>query len=824
MAAPLPLRANAGPPQSGATDETQASGPEAAPPRVQVQDADGNPLPPEIQRELQERFRDGLPPPAEPEPALPAPPTDDARSPTEDAEVVVQGQRPRGSVTADIPPERTFSPLDINAYGANDVGELLQALGPQVSGNGGREGASPVTLLNGRRVSGFAEIAQIPTEAIERMEVFPEELALQYGYGADQKVVNIVTYERFRSSLGRLGSILATEGGYGTGTVQASHFAIRGGTRFDFGLEYSGASSLLESERNLAQLDEAADAGRFRTLVAETERITVNGLVSGQMFGNVSATLSGRFEASGFQSLLGRGANGPLARDTDIRTAQLGTTLHGQIGRWLWTFTGGHNRISTETLTDAGGAARDRARSIDSVTNAVVLLSGALLTLPAGPLSTNIRGSLELRDFSSSSLRGGIGRQAGLSRDVGAVQVNLNAPIARRGRHGATLLGDLALNATFEVERLSDHGALHSYGYGFNWSPARAINIVGSALAEQSAPTMEQLGAPLLATSNVRTLDFARGEVVDITRTSGGNPELRPEGRDVFRLGVNVRPPTGTDFVLSADYLLTRTDHPVAAFPSMIPDVEAAFPERFTRSADGRLLQVDARPLNFERSRQEQLRWGFSFVRPLGPVDPWMRTAPIRTYSSEADARAAAPPSAIVSVVPPGSALARSFENLASRLFINIYHTWRLRDEIVLRAGLPALDLLGGAAIDPRGDGRRHGLEAQAGIFKRGLGARVAVRWRSGAAARGGGGEAGDLSFPDLATVDINLFANLQDRLGGADAPGWLRRMRFTFAITNLFNARPRVQDATGSTPLSYQPAYLDPFGRRIGFSLRKVF
>ncbi|MEJ8630412.1 hypothetical protein P0F65_12230 [Sphingomonas sp. I4] len=48
--------------------------------------------------------------------------------------------------------------------------------------------------------------------------------------------------------------------------------------------------------------------------------------------------------------------------------------------------------------------------------------------------------------------------------------------------------------------------------------------------------------------------------------------------------------------------------------------------------------------------------------------------------------------------------------------------------------------------------------------------------------------------------------------------------MRATLGVTNLFNIRPRVRDRTGTTPLSYQPAYLDPLGRTLSFNLRKVF
>ena len=44
----------------------------------------------------------------------------------------------------------------------------------------------------------------IPTEAIQRVEILPEEVALKYGYRADQKVVNIVLRQRFRSTVAQL--------------------------------------------------------------------------------------------------------------------------------------------------------------------------------------------------------------------------------------------------------------------------------------------------------------------------------------------------------------------------------------------------------------------------------------------------------------------------------------------------------------------------------------------------------------------------------------------------------------------------------------------
>jgi outer membrane receptor protein involved in Fe transport len=100
----------------------------------------------------------------------------------------------------------------------------------------------------------------------------------------------------------------------------------------------------------------------------------------------------------------------------------------------------------------------------------------------------------------------------------------------------------------------------------------------------------------------------------------------------------------------------------------------------------------------------------------------------------------------------------------------------------------------------------------------------VTANWQSATSVLGMGGAAGDLQFSELATVNVHLFANLADRFGGSKAPRWLKGMRATVGISNLFDRRPEVRDEAGSTPLSYQPGYLDPLGRLVSFSLRKVF
>ena len=812
-------------------DQLPPPGATGAQPTVRMQTLDGKPLPPELARKLLEQYGDQLPPEAR-EAARAAAGTVDAGegapapgdAPPKSDGIVVSGERPRGSVNSDIPPERSFSQLDIRAFGAENISALLDTIAPQTASNRGRGDALPVTLLNGRRVSDFSEIARIPSEAIERMEIFPEELALQFGYRADQKVVNIVTFARYQARVGQASYLVPSEGGRETGAALADYLRLNGDTRIALGASYSRADNLLESERDVQQFAATPELGEVRTLLPENERFSVNGVLSGHVLNEISATLNGRIDVNRDDSLLGLGQGRILRRDSDQTLVHVGTTIGGRLGRWQWTALGNFDRTEAEVLTDAAETPlqRDTALLTDTLFNADFLASGPVATLPAGPLSASLRIGGELRDFTGRASFGGTATFADLSRERGGVQADVSIPVLSRTGGKASPLGNLTLNANLAYDQLSDAGTLWTYGYGLNWSPAKAIDLVASFTREEGAPTLEQLGGPTLITPNVRTFDFIRREVVDINRVTGGNPALANDDRRLFRLGVTLRPLAKADFSISADYVRSRSDNPVAPFPILTSLIETAFPERFSRDASGRLEQIDARAINFAAARQQQLRWGVNFTRPLGKVPEYLRDARVKVVSSEAEVKRLFPNAAVIRA-EPGSETAQGAANLTSRLYLSLYHNWFLEDELTLRRGGPQLDLLDGGAVDFLGGRRQHEVDLQAGAFKGGWGARVSANWRSATAVRDPAQPASDLRFDDFAIVNLTLFANLSEALGGKTPPAWLKGTRVSLGVTNLFNTRPQVRDTAGTVPLSYQPAYLDPLGRVISFNLRKL-
>jgi hypothetical protein len=365
---------------------------------------------------------------------------------------------------------------------------------------------------------------------------------------------------------------------------------------------------------------------------------------------------------------------------------------------------------------------------------------------------------------------------------------------------------------------------------------------------------MQQLGDPVVLTPGVRVFDFLRGETVDISVLQGGNPDLLSDNRRVMKLGLNLRPFADKDLTLTANYTDQSLRNPIASFPTATPEIEAAFPDRFVRDAEGRLLRIDSRPVNFLRSERRDLRWGINFSKRIGPPPPerpaggWRgRGAGGGGAPRPEGAPAAAPgerPAGVGSGAgqrPAGDGQrgggGRGFGGgrggfggggRGGRLQFALYHTWRLEDSILIREGVPELDLLGGSAVGSRGGRPRHEFEAQAGLFKNGMGARLTANWQAGTTVNGrlvpGGGTTGDLRFSSLATFNLRLFADLaQQRSLVRDHP-WLRGTRISLNIDNLFDSRIDVRDQAGVNPIGYQPAYVDPLGRSVRLSIRKLF
>lgn len=835
--------------------------------------------------------------------------------------IVVTAGRIKGAVPGDIKPEIEMTPADIRSYGVGSIAELLEELTPQTMSASGT--ASPVVLLGGRRIANFLEIRNIPTEAIRRIEILPEEVALRYGYRADQKVVNIILRERFRTTEVELKAGMPTAGGSSQMEGEVNYLRLTPDGRLNLSVEYARDSALYENERDLvgrtsrrpyavdgnimaadpgAEIDPAlsalagmtttvaavpgaarngtatladfaagagiassTDTRPFRTLLPKTSKFDANAVYATTIFGDVSATFNGRVTISDSRSAQGLadasflvpaispysplasdvtlyrylGEFAPLDSETKSTDAHLGLTLNGDIGGWQWSLTGNYDRNLSNTRSGQGpdlvaaeagilageinpfapldaeyGVLQriDRARTLSNIANMQLVASGTLLQLPAGPLTVSGKLGGELTGIDSWSRREGVLATADLSRNSVSGQGSFDLPLTSRRDNILPFLGDLSANFNIAYNHLSDFSGLRQIGYGANWTFWRPLSLIFSVAHEEGAPSIQQLGGAQTILTGVRVFDYVNGETVDISRLSGGNPDLLADDKRIIRLGATLRPLSDNSLSITASYLNTRIDRPIATFPAATAAIEAAFPDRFTRDMNGNLLSIDARPVNFARRDSESLRWGFNFSKQISRPQP-------RPEQSDA---AAQPPS-LRDLTRGGRGGPRG--RGGTRIHFAAYHSWQIDDRILVHESGPLLDLLHGDAIGSGGGQPRHKIDLRAGISRNGIGARLSGKWQAATTVRGGTAAAPqDLRFSDLATFDLRLFANPGSRRALVERWPFLRGTRVSLSVNNLFNQRMSVTDAAGQTPISYQPAYLDPMGRSISISFRKLF
>ncbi|MGA0605556.1 hypothetical protein ACO2Q0_06100 [Phenylobacterium sp. VNQ135] len=768
-------------------------------------------------------------------------------------ELVVTAARqlaPRGSVVGDAQPEMTFDQREIRALGVGSVEELLAALEPQLASGRGRAGGRPIMLVNGQRISSFREIRDLPPEAIVRMEILPEEVALRYGYRADQRVVNFVLRRRFRAVTVEAGVTVPTDDH--PFTQGASYDANLGGlvirddTRQQVNLKAGLQRPLLESQRDIVR---TPDETAFRTLRSRQENLLLNGVYAWPLSEAVGATLNGSLEWTDSTGRLGQdpGTLDALRRLTDTNAAHLGGAVNGAVSGWRWSLTGNADLTETQSTTEVAfntvtGLASAPNTSRSTVTSADVqgLVNGTLFDLPAGGVNTAFTVGAATQKVEGESLRFGVTRETDLDRQTVNAQVNFDAPIASRTRGGIEGIGDLSVNFNANVEHYSDFGTLWTLGGGVTWSPIEAVRLIASVTDEDGAPTIQQLGDPITETPNVRVFDFRTGQTVEVIQFSGGNPDLSADNRRVVKLGLTLKPWDETDFTIRADYTRSRIRDEIASFPAITPAIEEAFRDENRIIRDpitNELVSVDVRPVNFDRHDEEQLRWGFNYSRPL-------RNTRTPAFAQQRPQGAAPAGGAEGGGPPPGDgprgeAAGGGFGGPGGggfrgggrggrggfgggNLQFAVFHTWRIKDEVLIRPDLPALDLLNGDALTQGGGSPKHQIDVQAGVSRNGLGARLNARWQQGTTVDGGpSGES--LRFSDLTTVDLRLFADLGMQPMARNNP-WMRGARVTLAVDNLFDEVRDVRDEAGLVPLSYQPDLVDPLGRTVRLSFRKLF
>ncbi len=592
-------------------------------------------------------------------------------------DIVVMGGRIKGGVDTIIKPIEEIGESDIAALGASSLTEVLAAIAPQAgSGRGRGGGGMPIILLNGQRISGFRELRDLPPEAIKRVQIFPEELALKYGFRPDQRVINFILKDNFASFNAEIEHAIPNQGGFSTTEWNNGFTRIGATERININAQFVHSDRLLESRRNIvsasaALLFQLADGSNnisaYRSLLPATELFELNSSYS-KAFGPQSiASMNVTFRHDDRSSLLGLPAASilvpatspfaraktnvtlnryftqprALTRKSETDTLQIASSFNTLIGEWRLAMTGDYSNIKNGTRTDrsndfvalqAGVSAgtidpyarnfgdglligqRDLTESLTTNLNLRATVSGKLFELPAGAIQATVRTGFNRQTLRSEVFRQAITTSTNLDRNDLNAAISIDIPLFARGP-----LGELSINGNFGQSDLSDFGRLTEYGAGILWKPVKELSLSATIISDENAPGIGSLNNPVLITPNVAVYDFRRGQTVFIDQISGGNPNLVGERRRDFKIGLNWSPKAVEGLSLLIEYFRNNSTNTTASFPLLTAEIESAFPGRVIRDGSGQIRSIDQRPINFAQEKSQRIRYGLSFSGSIGP-------------------------------------------------------------------------------------------------------------------------------------------------------------------------------------------------------------
>ncbi len=598
----------------------------------------------------------------------PAPvPVEEGQTGTSSGTIVVQGQRLRGSLDVEQAPVLELNEEDIAAEGVTSIADLITQITNQSGSSRGRGGGGrPVILINGIRVGSFREFANYPPEALDKVEVFPEEVAQRFGFPPDRRVINLILKDNYRNAEVEFEFEGPARGGYYQREQELGFLQIADGARINVNLEANDNSILTEDERDINQTPGSIsvvpgdpDQAAFRSLITDSRSLEANVSWAKAIIDSgtsLSANLS--YERNDARSLQGLntvtltdpagnselrtfGAETPLEQRIATDTFSTSGSLTKPVNAFRLTST--FNASLTESaqlidrrfdtsdliadalsgtlaldgaLPDIADAGFDTASTRTLSASSLTTLRGPVAELPGGEVLTTFDVGYNWTNLESADTRGTT--PVDLTRGDLSTGVNIVVPITSRRNGFADALGSFTLNAQLGAQNLSDFGTLGDYTVGLNWSPFDGLNLSANYIEREVAPGLSALGGPQVETLNVPVFDFVNGETALITVISGGNPDLLAETQRDWKFAANWRLPFWDGARFTVEYIRNRSDDVTRGFPTITAETEAAFPDRITRDAGGQLIAVDSRFVTFAETRAERLNFNLRIRGSIG--------------------------------------------------------------------------------------------------------------------------------------------------------------------------------------------------------------
>lgn len=586
---------------------------------------------------------------------------------TTTGEIVVSAQRSRGQLDVEQAPLLQLGEEDIAAEGVTSIADLITQITNQTGSARGRGGGGfPVILINGIRVGSFREFRNYPPEALESVEVFPEEVAQRFGFPPDRRVINLILKENYRNAEVELELEGPTRGGFTRNEQEVGFLQIAGGARINVNLEANDTSLLTEDERDIIQTPGSVsdvpgdpEQAAFRSLNSDSRSLEANASWAKAFIDSgISLTANANYERNDGRSLSGLntvlltdatgnselrtfGAETPLERRSSSDTFSASGSLNKPINFFQLTSTFDASlsestqqidrRFDTQELQDAALAGTlaldgplptsadngfDTAFTRSTSASTLTTVRGPLAQLPGGELLATFDVGYDWTKLESSDTRTNL--PIDLTRGDLSTGMNLVVPITSRRNGFADAIGSITLNGQIGLEYLSDFGTLGDYTIGLNWAPFDNLDLSATYIMREVAPGLSALGGPEVVNLNTPVFDFTTGDTVLATVITGGNPDLLAETQRDWKFAANWELPFWENARFTVEYVRNRSDDVTSGFPQITQEIEAAFPGRIIRDGSGQLVSIDRRSVTFEETRAERLQFGLFFRGSIG--------------------------------------------------------------------------------------------------------------------------------------------------------------------------------------------------------------
>lgn len=597
------------------------------------------------------------------------------------SEIVVNATNIFGQVDTSQPPIVELTEADINALGVGSIGDVIAQLVNQTGSRRGR-GGRPVFLINGVPIASWREFRSYPQEAIRKVEILPEEVALKFGYPPDRRVINFLLKPKFKAVTVDTDFGHAEGAGYFTQEYEATYLSIGEKGRFNIDVEHSGNNAITEWDRALPLLPSRQsdvpsdpDPRRYDTLVPKNEsyEATLNYVMPLESLGgavswNFTAEKSNKHALEGLNHvrLIGRdgtttrrnfGAEYPLVRVEKTTAYSTAVSFNAGLGHFRFT---ANMDASAQRETILADQAADTQTLIASAAAGTFPVGGAIpnmapgrqdltigktpylsmKTTLSGPIAELAPGDLTLTldagyNWQRQTSRNGTspGEDTRLTRGLLSGGASLSVPIIGSDIGPLGALGEVSISAQAGVDNYSDYGTLYRWNSGVTWKPSQTLTLQATRSARDAAPSLAQLNGPVTTAYGQSVFDFQRGESVVINTIYGGNPALAAEKQRDWAFSANWELPFLEGFEVRAEYATNRARNVSASFPALTPAAEQAFPDRITRDDRGVLIGWDARYVNFAKARARMLNlsldwngsWGKAKPQPKPPESPSSR-------------------------------------------------------------------------------------------------------------------------------------------------------------------------------------------------------